>query len=316
MEEEDSEDKEMADKVGVGDLREVRSLGITIRRSEFTCGEVKELLDDLGVIAKYTTRAHPQANAPVERRHSTITNLLAKWTAGKPNLWPKFLRTVFFVENITFKRTTGYAPATLWYGRHVTFPIESFLKTWRRQGIENDMPLEDSELLDIRARQAYPLEVQRQKRKQLLREQRLWIGKRGEGMGRKAQKENGGDDISPPRDGGEARALGGDGSMRKGKTRKEERSEKEVEGSDMTRKVKKGSGKMKEGKEKGKNDEKIEEAGLSGTAEVPTSDEPLREQSSRKLIEEERQRREEDNKEWRNQVVASLNEKELPSDAP
>ncbi|GBG88481.1 hypothetical protein CBR_g47951 [Chara braunii] len=84
------------------------------RGSEFTCREVKELLDDLGVIAKYTTRVHPQANAPVERRHSTITNLLAKWTVGKPTLWPKFLRTVFFVENITVTKTTGYAPATLW----------------------------------------------------------------------------------------------------------------------------------------------------------------------------------------------------------
>ncbi|GBG85119.1 hypothetical protein CBR_g39685 [Chara braunii] len=76
------------------------------RGSEFTCREVRELLDDLGVIAKYTTRAHPQANAPVEKGHSTIMNLLAKWTAGKPNLWLKFMRTVFFVENVTVKHFT------------------------------------------------------------------------------------------------------------------------------------------------------------------------------------------------------------------
>ncbi|GBG90632.1 hypothetical protein CBR_g50977 [Chara braunii] len=106
------------------------------RGSEFTCQEVQDLLSRYGLVANYTTAAHPQANAPVERGHSTITALLAKWTEGKPSQWPRYLRAAFFVENITVKRTTKYAPATLWYGRHATFPIESFLKTWRRQDLE------------------------------------------------------------------------------------------------------------------------------------------------------------------------------------
>ncbi|GBG80610.1 GT2-family glycosyltransferase [Chara braunii] len=120
------------------------------RGSEFTCNEVRTLLAGYGVVANYTTAAHPQANAPVERGHSTITNLLAKWTEGKPGQWPKFLRAAFFVENVTVK-TTKYVPATLWYGRHATFPIESFMKTWRRQDLEANLSFE--ELLDIRARQ-------------------------------------------------------------------------------------------------------------------------------------------------------------------
>ncbi|GBG79532.1 hypothetical protein CBR_g29679 [Chara braunii] len=121
------------------------------RGSEFTCNEVRTLLAGYGIVANYTTTAHPQANAPVERGYSTITNLLAKWTEGKPGQWPKFLRAAFFVKNITVKRTTKYAPATLWYGRHATFLIESFLKTWRRQDLEVNLSFE--ELLDIRARQ-------------------------------------------------------------------------------------------------------------------------------------------------------------------
>ncbi|GBG70641.1 hypothetical protein CBR_g7943 [Chara braunii] len=121
------------------------------RGSEFTCQEVQELLSRYGIAANYTTTAHPQANAPVERGHSTITSLLAKWTEGRPNQWPRYLRTTFFVENITIKRSTKHAPATLWYGRHATFPVESFLKTWRRQDLEVNLSFE--ELLDIRARQ-------------------------------------------------------------------------------------------------------------------------------------------------------------------
>ncbi|GBG69238.1 hypothetical protein CBR_g3937 [Chara braunii] len=121
------------------------------RGSEFTCNEVWTLLAGYGVVENYTTVAHPQANAPVETGHSTITNLLAKWTEGRPNQWPKFLRASFFVENVTVKMTTKYASATLWYGRHATFPIESFMKTWRRQDLEVNLSFE--ELLDIRARQ-------------------------------------------------------------------------------------------------------------------------------------------------------------------
>ncbi|GBG66713.1 hypothetical protein CBR_g68697 [Chara braunii] len=76
------------------------------RGSEFTCNEVRTLLAGYGVVANYTTAAHPQANAPVERGHNTITNLLDKLTEGRPNQWPKFLRAAFFVENVTVKRTT------------------------------------------------------------------------------------------------------------------------------------------------------------------------------------------------------------------
>ncbi|GBG59031.1 hypothetical protein CBR_g24378 [Chara braunii] len=121
------------------------------RGSEFTCNEVRTLLARYGVVTNYTTVAHPQANAPVKRGHSTITNLLAKWTEGEPGQWPKFLWAAIFVENVTVKSTTNFALATLWYGRHTTFPIESFMKTWRRQDLEVNLSFE--ELLDIRARQ-------------------------------------------------------------------------------------------------------------------------------------------------------------------
>ncbi|GBG91787.1 hypothetical protein CBR_g53676 [Chara braunii] len=94
------------------------------RGSEFTCNEVRTLLAGYGVVANYTTAAHPQANAPVERGHSTITNLLAKWTEGKPNQWPKFLRAAFFVENVTVKRTTksDFSKAVMQRGGRDTRP--------------------------------------------------------------------------------------------------------------------------------------------------------------------------------------------------
>ncbi|GBG84672.1 hypothetical protein CBR_g39047 [Chara braunii] len=121
------------------------------RGGEFRAAEVQALMKRLGVNYSYTTRAHPQANAPVERGHATFTNLLAKWCAGKPSAWPVYLRAAIFVESITVKRTTGYTPVTLWFGRHATFPIESFLTTWQKQDMKAMLSTE--ELLDLRARQ-------------------------------------------------------------------------------------------------------------------------------------------------------------------
>ncbi|GBG85269.1 hypothetical protein CBR_g39837 [Chara braunii] len=76
------------------------------RGLEFTCNVVRKFLAGYDVVTNYTTAAHPQTNAPAERGHSTITNLLAKWTEGKPGQWPKFLQAAFFVENVIVKRTT------------------------------------------------------------------------------------------------------------------------------------------------------------------------------------------------------------------
>ncbi|GBG85520.1 hypothetical protein CBR_g40158 [Chara braunii] len=85
---------------------------------------VRTLLAGYGVVANYTTVAHPQANAPVERGHMTIMNLLAKWTEGKPNQWPKFLRATFFMENVTVKRTTksDFSKAVMQRGGRDTRP--------------------------------------------------------------------------------------------------------------------------------------------------------------------------------------------------
>ncbi|GBG90741.1 hypothetical protein CBR_g51248, partial [Chara braunii] len=111
------------------------------RGSEFTCNEVRTLLAGYDVVANYTTVAHPQANAPVERGHSTITNLLAKWTEGKPNQCPKFLRASFFVENVTVKRTTksDFSKAVMQRGGRDTRPCQGPQRMEAR-GEQNEPP--------------------------------------------------------------------------------------------------------------------------------------------------------------------------------
>ncbi|GBG80569.1 hypothetical protein CBR_g31029 [Chara braunii] len=68
--------------------------------------------------------------------------------------------------------------------------------------------------------------LSRQKKKQLLQEQGFWIGKRGEKMERRAQKEDEGNDTASQQGNDKVRAPSGGGSMREDKTRREEHNER------------------------------------------------------------------------------------------
>ncbi|GBG58617.1 hypothetical protein CBR_g17 [Chara braunii] len=125
----------------------------------------------------------------------------------------------------------------------------------------------------VKMRKAYPLEVQRQKKKQLLQEQGLWIDKRGERIERRAQMEDRGNITAPQQGNDEYRAQGEDDSIKEDKTQMGEHDGKEVEGNGKAGKVKKGDEKVK-GKEK--DSEKNEMAGPSETAEESTSNELIR----------------------------------------
>ncbi|GBG65053.1 hypothetical protein CBR_g49123 [Chara braunii] len=85
--------------------------------SEFKNEMVWRLMFRLGVRIKFVTPYHPQANAPVERGHRTLKDAISKWCQGDSRNWPSFLRAAVYADNVTVKRTTGYAPITLWYGR-------------------------------------------------------------------------------------------------------------------------------------------------------------------------------------------------------
>ncbi|GBG64103.1 hypothetical protein CBR_g40551 [Chara braunii] len=164
----------------------------------------------------------------------------------------------------------------------------------------------------VKMRKAYPLEVQRQKKKQLLQELGLWIGKGGEKIERRARKEDRRNIRVPQLGNDEDKAHSGNDSIKEDKTQMEGHHGKEEEGNGKAGEVKKGDEKVK-GKEK--DSEKNEVVGPSGTTEEPISNESPKERGTRRWKEEKRQRKEKENREWRNWDVASLRENELPTDA-
>ncbi|GBG72407.1 hypothetical protein CBR_g11986 [Chara braunii] len=157
-------------------------------------------------------------------------------------------------------------------------------------------------------RRTYTLVVQRQKKKQLLQEQGLWIGRRGERLERKGQQEIDEDDVTLKQvlDNKRTTTQKGNGSaskitrvQKKGRSREKKRSKEEEEESEQD---KEGEEERKEeveevakGKEEVKENEKEEDEKNQTGRETGTTaaENPLKEPASRRTTKEEREKREE-----------------------
>ncbi|GBG65061.1 hypothetical protein CBR_g49133 [Chara braunii] len=119
--------------------------------TEFINQEVLSRLKTLCVPIKIIEPYHPEANAPVERGHRTLKNTIAKLAMNDLGKWPRFLKQAVFSENMTPKRTTGYIPAELWYGREIDFSVEALVPTWNR--LDDNPRLSTQELIVARCQQ-------------------------------------------------------------------------------------------------------------------------------------------------------------------
>ncbi|GBG82157.1 hypothetical protein CBR_g34438 [Chara braunii] len=119
--------------------------------TKFVNQEVLNRLKTLCVPIKITKPYHPEANAPVERRHRTLKNTIAKLAADNLGSWSRILKQAVFAENMTPKRITGCIRAELWYGREIDFPIEALAPTWNM--LDDDQHLSTEELITARCQQ-------------------------------------------------------------------------------------------------------------------------------------------------------------------
>ena len=94
-------------------------------------GIVDELCAQLRVAKHTVTPYHPQANGLVERGHKQIVDGLSKLCSRSPGKWPNFLTAILWADRTTTRKSTGFTPFQLIYGRQCLLPIELQLSTWQ-----------------------------------------------------------------------------------------------------------------------------------------------------------------------------------------
>ena len=76
-------------------------------------------------VAKHTvTPYHPQANGLVEIGHTQIVDGFSKICSKSPGKWPSFLTAIPWADRTTTRKSTGFTPFQLIYGRQCLLPIE------------------------------------------------------------------------------------------------------------------------------------------------------------------------------------------------
>jgi hypothetical protein len=117
-------------------------------RGELNAKEAFTTLEKKGVKIRLTTSYHPQGNSVVERGHQSLRKALTLWCHENPNQWPQMLPFAFLADNVTIKRSTGYTPFFLMYGREYSLPLESIEESW--VDLELKLPMSTEELLKKR----------------------------------------------------------------------------------------------------------------------------------------------------------------------
>lgn len=95
-------------------------LSITSDRDAlFTSRFWTTLWDEQGVRLKMSTAFHPQTDGTSERSNKTVGQLLRSWVNRQGTSWAKFLPRISQAMNNTVRRSTGYSPIQLVFGRRL-----------------------------------------------------------------------------------------------------------------------------------------------------------------------------------------------------
>lgn len=93
-------------------------------------GATEILLKKYGVKVVHTSPRHPEANGMSERGHRTWVESIWKLCGRDRTKWIKWFYPALWADRITTKRTTGYSPYYLLYGRPHLFPYAMTDQTW------------------------------------------------------------------------------------------------------------------------------------------------------------------------------------------
>ena len=71
-----------------------------------------------------TTAYEPSTNGSIERFHSTMHSIIAKWTAANQRDWDETLPAVAFAYCTSVHESTGFTPYFLMHGREARIPAD------------------------------------------------------------------------------------------------------------------------------------------------------------------------------------------------
>jgi hypothetical protein len=123
-------------------------------------GAVDILAKKYGIAIIRTSPYNPAANGMIERGHRTWINSIWKLCGSRKEQWSRWFYHAIWADRVTTRRTTGFSPYYLLYGRPHLFPFNISDETWYTVDWHGIKTTED--LLTVRALQIRKLHMDRQ----------------------------------------------------------------------------------------------------------------------------------------------------------
>ena len=98
---------------------------LTDRGPNFESQLFRELYQRLSIDKVRTTAYHASCNGAIERFHSTMHSLIAKWVNDKHRDWDQHLPAVAFAYRTTEQESTGLTPYFMLHGRKRAYQLTS-----------------------------------------------------------------------------------------------------------------------------------------------------------------------------------------------
>lgn len=163
-------------------------LSITSDRDAlFTSRFWTTLWDEQGVRLKMSTAFHPQTDGTSERSNKTVGQLLRSWVNRQGTSWAKFLPRISQAMNNTVRRSTGYSPIQLVFGRRLRtlpgiarpppFTRESVPThaDWTAAAAQQDLFLADAQDNLVLAKHRMAIQANRHRRSEIIYNVGDWV---------------------------------------------------------------------------------------------------------------------------------------------
>ena len=124
-------------------------------------GAVSILAKRYGITIIRISPYNPAANGMIERGHRTWINSIWKLCGPKKERWSRWFYPALWADRVTTRRTTGFSPYYLLYGRPHLFPFNLHDETWYTINWHDITTTE--QLIAVRALQIRRLHMERKK---------------------------------------------------------------------------------------------------------------------------------------------------------
>jgi transposase InsO family protein len=104
---------------------------VTDQRTQFTSNLFKSITEQYRIKYRKSSPYHPQTNRQVESTNKVIEAILTKIVQLHHKDWVDWFLEALWAYITTRRTITDHTPYELVYGKHVLFPIEFQVKTFR-----------------------------------------------------------------------------------------------------------------------------------------------------------------------------------------